>query len=119
MSESIVQKKLAKLIQQELGEIIRKDNVLSGGLVSVSVVRVPADLGMAKVYLTVFPDKELDNVVNVLNESAWNYRHLLAGRIKNKVRKIPEIRFYPDDSFREADKINQLLDNIEIKEEEE
>ena len=113
MSETIVQKKLAKLIQQEMGEIIQHERMgMSGSLVSVSLVRVPADLGMAKVYITAFPDKALGQVVEDLNENVWEYRKKLAAKIKNKVRKIPEIRFYPDDSFREAEKINQLLDDL-------
>ena len=113
MAETKVQKKLSKLIQQELSEILQLKQVyMSGVMVTVSQVKVPADLGMAKVFVSAFPDSKLEKLVNVLNENSWDIRKGLAGRIKNKVRKIPELRFYEDDSFREADRISRLLENL-------
>ena len=114
MSESIVQKKLSKLIQQEVSIILTQEsNYIRGALLTVSVVRVTADLGLAKIYVSVLPDSQLDKAVEVLNEQSWEVRHLLARKIKNKVRNIPEIRFYKDDSFKEAEKIDQILRNLE------
>ncbi|MDP5171020.1 MAG: ribosome-binding factor A, partial [Bacteroidia bacterium] len=67
------------------------------------------------VYISAFPDNKLKETVDDLNERNWEIRHALAARIKNKVRKIPDIRFYADDSFAEADKINSLIDTLEIQ----
>lgn len=116
MAESIVQKKLSRLIQEELSQMFTLSQ--RGRLevmLTVSQTRVTADLSLAKVYISAFPDNKLKETVDDLNERNWEIRHALAGRIKNKVRKIPEVRFYADDSFAEADKINSLIDTLEIK----
>lgn len=113
MTESKVQKKLSKLMQQELSEILQQKHVyISGTMVTVSEVKVPADLSLAKVYISVLPDAKLEELAEILNTNAWEIRKSLAGRIKNKVRKIPELRFYEDDSYKEADRISRLLDKL-------
>ncbi len=118
MGESIVQKKVAKLIQQELGDLFSHEiNYVPGTFPTVTVVRVPPDLGLAKIYVSVLPDSKLQEVAEALNEKNWEVRHLLAKRIRNKVRKIPELRFYADDSLKEAERINRLLDDLETGEE--
>lgn len=117
MAESIVQKKLARLIQQEVSTILVHGNqYVPGAMITVSLVRITADLGLAKIYLTAFPDNLLPKAVETMNEHNWEVRKKLASKIKNKVRIIPEIRFYKDDSFIEAEKIDRLLN--EIKEDE-
>ncbi|MDX2246716.1 MAG: 30S ribosome-binding factor RbfA [Bacteroidia bacterium] len=114
MSESIQQKKSAKLIQQELSEIIRTHSSLTmGTIVSVTVVRLTPDKGMAKIYITVFPDNQLEAVTARMNEHAPELRRQLASRIKNKFRIIPDIRFYEDDSFREAAKMDKIFKELE------
>ncbi|RMG57280.1 MAG: 30S ribosome-binding factor RbfA [Bacteroidetes bacterium] len=115
MSETIVQKKLAKLVQQELSNLISVEHAYTpGALLTIHLVRVTADLSLAKVYITVLPDGKLEAAVQALNDNAWAVRYSLAQRIRNKVRKIPELRFYADDSFIEADRINQLIDGLDI-----
>ena len=113
MSESIVQKKLAKLILQDLGEIIRVNfDGAPGSFLTISVVRVTADLSLAKVYVSVLPDSQLIETTKALNLDAWRLRKELAAKIRNKVRKIPELMFYPDDSFIQAERIDELLNEI-------
>ncbi|MEL6625292.1 MAG: 30S ribosome-binding factor RbfA [Bacteroidota bacterium] len=113
MSESKVQKKLSKLIQFELSTLLQRDFVYTpGAMLTVNVVRVTPDLGFAKVYVSVFPDAKLHEAVEKLNAHGWEIRKGLAGRIRNKVRTIPELQFFMDDSFAEADRIGKLLNKL-------
>ncbi|MCI4670195.1 MAG: 30S ribosome-binding factor RbfA [Bacteroidia bacterium] len=113
MAETKVQKKVSKLIQQELSEILQLKQVyMNGVMVTVSQVKVPADFSLSKVYVSVLPDSKLEELVGILNENSWEIRKSLAARIKNKIRKIPELQFYEDDSFKEADRISRLLDTL-------
>lgn len=113
MAETKVQKKLSKLMMQELSELLQQKHVyMPGTMLTVSQVKVPADLSLAKVYVSVLPDSKLEELVDLLNKHSWEIRKSLAGRIKNKIRKIPELKFYPDDSFKEADRISRLLDTL-------
>lgn len=113
MSETNVQKKLSKLIKVELSEILSRDLVyVKGAFLTLTVVKVPRDLGLAKIYVSVLPDTRLKEVVDALNENDWEVRKALARKIKNKVRKIPELRFYGDDSNQYADNIDKLLKDL-------
>jgi len=115
MSESIVQKRTAKLIQQELADLFSHEfHFLPGVFLTISQVRIPPDLGLAKVYVSVLPDQRLEEAATTLNENAWEIRLALSKRIRNKLRKMPEVRFYADDSFKEAEQINRLLDEMDI-----
>ncbi|MEL7533582.1 MAG: 30S ribosome-binding factor RbfA [Bacteroidota bacterium] len=115
MSETIVQKKVASLIQLELSEILsRQLTYVPGILLTVTVVRVVPDLSLAKVYISTLPDAKLEETVKALHENNWEVRFALGKRIRNKVRKIPELIFYADDSFVEAERINKIMDSLEI-----
>ncbi len=109
MSETIVQRKLAKLIQRELGTIIDRGQFLSGAMLTISVVRITRDLSITKVFVSCLPESQLPQAIETLNTEAWQIRKALGQRIRNKVRKIPEIRFYGDDTLQEAERsINYL-----------
>jgi ribosome-binding factor A len=117
MSETIVQKKTATLIQKELSDILSRDLLdLKATIITVSVVRMSPDLGLAKVYISTLPDKVLEETVGQLNEQNREVRYQLGRRIRNRMRKMPELMFYVDDSFREAEKIDRILDQLEIPE---
>lgn len=115
MSESIVQKKTARLIQQELSELLGRNYPgIEATILTVSVVRISPDLGLAKVFISVLPDALLEETVRFLNEEVYEVRHRLSQRIRNKMRRVPDLMFHMDDSFREADRINKLMDELEI-----
>ncbi|HCD50836.1 MAG TPA: ribosome-binding factor A, partial [Balneolaceae bacterium] len=40
-------------------------------------------------------------------------RHKLAGKIKNQVRKIPELHFYEDDTAAYVNKMEQLFKKVD------
>ncbi len=107
----VLQEKISKLVQQELSIIFQQDEHywFEGTMVSVSVVRVTADLSLAKVYISAFGKKPAAEILDILNEHLPEIRYSLGNRIKNKVRKIPELRFYIDDSLDYAQKIDELL----------
>ncbi|MEM6628502.1 MAG: 30S ribosome-binding factor RbfA [Bacteroidota bacterium] len=112
MAETIVQRKIAKLIQREVGEIMDRGKFFPGAMLTLSVVRITRDLSIAKLYVSSLPEQKLDSAVQTLNEEAWQIRKLLAQRIRNKVRKIPELRFFGDDTLQEVDRIEKLLDEV-------
>jgi ribosome-binding factor A len=78
-------------------------------MVSVSVVRVSPDLGIAKAYLSVFPSEKGNEVVKHLNENIKAIRFELGNRVRHQLRIIPEVRFYLDDSLDYIEHIDELL----------
>jgi ribosome-binding factor A len=115
MSETVVQKKISRLVQKELSEIIRLGSSYSmGTMVTISIVRITADLGLAKVYVSVFPEDKLLPVVDHLNANVWEIRKSLAQRIRNKLRKMPEVAFYADDTLQEVERMEKILKDLNI-----
>jgi ribosome-binding factor A len=109
--ESTRQNKVARLIQKDLGEIFQRldKSILQGRLVTVTVVRVSPDLSLAKVFLSVFPSEKTNEFLDHLRPSTKTVRTLLAQRVKNQLRIIPELAFFIDDSLDYANRIEELL----------
>jgi ribosome-binding factor A len=109
--ETTRQNKISRLLQKELSDIfllMTKDK-MRGTLISVSTVRVSPDLSLAKVYLSIFPSENTENVMAYIEEKKWNIRHDLAARVRFQLRKVPEIAFFADDSLDYLENIDKLL----------
>ena len=108
--ESTRQKKISSLIQQELSLLFqRKSNEFLNKIITVTVVRVSPDLGYAKVFISIFPEEKKEEVFEMIELKTANIRYELGNKIRNQVRKIPELQFFIDDSLEYAAKIDQLL----------
>lgn len=109
--ESTRQRKVASLIQQDLGTYFQRNASLftKGGMITVTVVQVSPDLGFAKVYLSIFavPDKEA--VLLSVREHAGEVRRHLGGLVRHQLRIVPELAFHLDDSLDRIDRIDQLI----------
>lgn len=113
MKESNRQKKMGRLIQKEMGELLQRDfRVSNGAMLTIHVVRVTADLGIARIYVSVFPDNKGQETVDYLLENKHEIRQLLARRIKNVVRHVPELQYYLDDTLQTVEHMDRLLGNV-------
>ena len=108
--ETTRQNKISRLLQKELSEIfLAQTRKTHGKIVSVSIVRISPDLSIAKVYLSVFPSEKAQATIESVNASAREIRYELAQKVRFQLRKIPELRFYLDDSLDYIEKIDNLL----------
>lgn len=106
--------RLGALLKKDLGEIIQRDFQPEGTFVTITNVRVTSDLSIAKVYLSVFaPGRDEQVVYEFIDERVSQIRHKLAGKIKNQVRKIPELHFYADDTSQYVNKIETLFKKVD------
>lgn len=102
--------KVGRLLQKELGDIFQKQTQgMRGTLVSVSAVRVSPDLGVAKVYLSIFPSDKATELLGSIESNNKAIRYDLGQRVRTQLRKIPELSFYLDDSLDYIDNIDKLL----------
>lgn len=111
--DSTRQNKVSRLLQKELAEIFQRESrtLFNGKMITVTVVRVTPDLGLAKVYVSIFPAEKDENPIDSILEHSRKIRTELAGRVRHQLRKIPELDFYIDDSLDYADNIEKLLNN--------
>ncbi len=108
--ESTRIQKIQRLIQKDLSEIFREDtSKMHGVIVSVSNVRVSPDLSIARVHLSVFPSERAQEIVDGVNKNVKTIRYALAQRVRNQLRKTPDLVFYVDDSLDYIEHIDELL----------
>ena len=104
------QAKISRMLQKELSEIFRRQTAALGGvLVSVSAVKVTPDLSIAKVYLSIFPSGRSAEILTNIQAQSKTVRYELAQRVKEILRKCPELQFYLDDSLDYIENIDRLL----------
>lgn len=102
---SVRQQKIARLIHKDLGNILQTRTNQYGGMVTVTQVRVSPDLGVAKIYVSIFPGDPKE-IFEKVKEDVFEIRKELATITRHQLRKTPELIFYLDDS-------NDYLENIE------
>ena len=109
--ESTRQLKIAKLLQKEMALIFQ--NVarehFAGTLLSVSKVRVSPDLGVAKIYVSIFPVSKTKEVEAFLEVNNAKLRGALGHSVGNQLRVTPELLIYTDDSLEYEENIDRLL----------
>ena len=109
--ESTRQKKISRQLQKDLSEIFQLEGSMLFGtsFVSVTVVRVSPDLSVARAYLSVFGVENKEELLSEINNMSYAIRKKLAARVRNQMRKVPELKFFLDDSVDYAQNIESLL----------
>jgi len=110
------QHQVARLILKDLADIFQKE--FSGGLhesfVTITDVEVSPDLAIASIYLSVLKATDKQSIVDQISMQKSHLRGALGRRIGKKIRIVPELRFFLDDSEDKAMKIETLIDSLEI-----
>jgi ribosome-binding factor A len=109
--DSTRQLKVSRLIQKELGTYFQRDakNQFGQVMITVTQVRISPDLGIAKVYVSLFPVKDKEGVLQKIKEKTFEIRKALGMMIKKQVRIVPNLVFFLDDSIDYAQHIEELL----------
>src|SRR6187551_2584936 len=82
--ESTRQLKSARLIQKEMAEIFLTETrgLFGNAMITVTVCRMSADLGVAKIYVSLFPVKDKDKLLKTIKEHTAELRGILGRRIR-------------------------------------
>ncbi|MEO8943893.1 MAG: 30S ribosome-binding factor RbfA [Ginsengibacter sp.] len=114
MTEGKRQKQVAIEISKELNDIFLKMgfNMMEGGMVSVSSVKITPDLFEARIYLSFFQVKDSDAALEKFKERSSEIRGELGRRMRHQLRSIPQLTFYLDDTLDYVFKIEKLLEDI-------
>jgi ribosome-binding factor A len=106
------QKKIGALLQNDLVDILQgeiRKNGISNLIISISKVNVTTDLSIAKVHLSVFPTDKAPEILAAIKTNTPLIKHDLAQRVKNQLRKVPNLSFYIDDSLDYIENIDNAL----------
>ncbi len=115
MEENKRQKQVGQLIAEEMSDIFQKEgiNIIEGGMVSISKVMVTPDLLEARVYLSFFKIKNATDLLHKITDRTGEWRKALGSRVKNQLRRIPNLTFYEDDTLDHVEKMNDIFKKIE------
>jgi ribosome-binding factor A len=111
MQEGKRQKQVAGLLQEEINQIFQRLglSMLDGGMVSISSVKVTPDLLECRIYLSIFNAKDNKAVLKKIEERAWEIKKELASRVRTQLRRIPEIKFFLDDTLDHVFRMEEIF----------
>jgi ribosome-binding factor A len=114
MNESKRQKQIGGLLNEELNDIFRRLGLgmIDGGMVSITSVKITPDLLEARVYLSLFQVKDPKAAMKKIEDKAWDVKRELAARVKQQLRRIPELKFFHDDTLDHVFKMEELFKQI-------
>lgn len=109
--------RVGELVRHALADIFARgdieDEALVGAVLTVPEVRMTPDLKLANAYVMPLGGAYAEEIVAALNRHAKFIRGRVAPQINMKY--APEIRFYVDDTFEEAGRIDALLRSERVR----
>ena len=116
MSGTTRQQKYARLIQKEISDIFQRDKkgILENAFITLADVKVSPDLSVAKIYISMLLAKDKERVLEKINSRKREIRKELGEKIGKQVRIIPELVFYIDEVEENAQRIEELIKNLNI-----
>ena len=106
--DSKKQERVESTIQKELGRIIETDTDIDPDiLVTITAVAYLPAKRVARVFVSIFPDKEQTNTLNLLNDSAKSFIPKLQKRIR--MGYIPALLFVYDPGIANNARVQQLI----------
>jgi len=108
---SVRLEKVGALVRKEMSTMFQLNmNVMFNGvMITVTNVRISPDMGLAKVYLSIFPTERKAETMTLLEEKTGLLRKMLADKVAKQLRRAPDLRFYLDDSLDYFEEIDRLL----------
>jgi ribosome-binding factor A len=108
--------KVGEQVRHVLSELLTRqqvhDDVLTAHAVSVTEVRMSPDLRQAKVYVKPLLGSDEEKVLKALRTNTAFFQREVAQRLK--LRFAAKLKFLPDESFDEAERIEKLLSNPKV-----
>ncbi|MBB4053079.1 ribosome-binding factor A [Devosia subaequoris] len=109
--------RVGELVRHALSALFARgdieDEALAGAVVTVPEVRMTPDLKIANAYVMPLGGMHAEEIVAALNR----HRKFIRGRVAPQIdlKYAPEIRFFVDETFEEAGRIDALLRSERVK----
>ena len=113
--ESKRQQQVAEVIRRNFSTVLQQEGGYIYGnevMVTVTSVSMTPDFGLAKIYLSIFNTENKQAVILQMEEGHHRLKQVLASFIRKKVRRMPEIAFYMDETLDEMYRINDMFKKL-------
>lgn len=116
------QNQVGALIQRNFSTVLHQEGSYVYGpqpLVSVTHVIMSPDLGLAKIYVSVWNTENKQAVILQMDQNKHRLKKLLSERIRKHVRRIPRVDFYIDETLDEIEHVENILGKVKEDSDEE
>ena len=109
--------RVGELVRHALAAIFARgdveDDALRGAIITVPEVRMSPDLKLANAYVMPLGGQRAEAIVEALNR----HRKFMRGRVAPQINMkfAPDVKFFVDDTFEEAGRIEALLRSDKVK----
>ena len=106
------QERLADEVRDLLANLFLGDQIQDPRLqgITITFVKVSADLQSAKVYFRVFEENAEQSVLEGFAHCKGFIRSYLAGKLT--LRRVPDLKFFYDESIEKGARIEEVLRNL-------
>lgn len=106
MSQRI--EKINALLLQQVSELFARELSLKPGVfITTTKVDTARDLRYAKIFVSIFPEKDIDYAMTALKNAKGAIQKEIHGKLRMK--PLPKLTFIYDPTEAEADKIEKIL----------
>lgn len=103
--------KVNDLVRAHLNDIILKEvSLKSGVFATIAKVDTTSDLRYTRVFVSIFPEKEIDYVIKTFEKEIYRIQGALNKKLS--MRPLPKIEFKVDLTESKAEEIEKLLKEI-------
>jgi ribosome-binding factor A len=108
------QLQIGELIKRHFAPVLQEHGpyIYGNAFVTVTLVKVTPDLSQAKVYVSIYNAEDKAAVLNRISGHTHILKQALAGRIRNQIRRMPQIFFYYDETIDEMYKVDGMFENL-------
>jgi len=71
-----------------------------------------SDLGIAKVYLSIYNTENKQAILLEIEENAHQIKQSFAQRVRRQLRRVPRLDFYEDETLDEMYRLNNLFGQL-------
>jgi len=117
VKETKRQLQTGELIKRNFGQVLMMEGryIYQDALVTVTQVRMSPDLGIARIYVSVFNADNKEEIVKKLRSNMWRLKTGLVQRIRKHVRRIPHLDIYLDETLDEMWHLNTVFNDLRSK----
>lgn len=103
--------KINELIRHHIAEMIPRELDLKPGvLLTVSRVDTTEDLRYTRVFVSIFPENEIEYVMRALEKEVYSLQGILNKKLS--MRPLPRIEFRVDKTESNADEVEKILNKM-------
>ncbi|TNE74107.1 ribosome-binding factor A [bacterium] len=102
--------KISSLLKKDLAPILQ--DYQNNNMITITDVTITPDLGVAKVFISIMGGGNSKAFFQHLEEHVSDIRYKLSKKIRNQMRRMPEIHLYLDDTASYAEKIEEVFKKI-------